>query len=74
MGFMQWATEQFYILFSVYYYEVFLYKDKIQIGRIIQAVSFNPVFIVDFQRKLAWTIIKESAFIKGHKLILHYNL
>jgi hypothetical protein len=74
MGFMQFLTEQTYILFSMYYYEVFLYKDNIQVGRIIQSLSFSPDYIVDFKRKLGWIIVKGKGFVKGHKIILHYKL
>lgn len=74
MGLMEFINEEMYIMFSTYYYEVFLYKNKIQVGRLIQPISFNPLFIVDFKRKLAFSIIKECAFVKGHKLILHYNI
>jgi hypothetical protein len=71
MGFIE---EQMYILFSTYYFEVFLYEGKIQIGRIIQAVSFSPICIVDVKRKLAFPIIPDTWFVKGHKLILHYDI
>lgn len=74
MGFIQFITEQFYILFSIYYYEVFLYSNNIQVGRIIQAVSFSPTFIVDFERKKAWPIISNTGFIQGRKIILHYKI
>jgi len=74
MGFMDWINEQLYIVFSTYYYEVFLYKDNVQVGRIIQTLNFSPDFIVDFKRKLCWPIIKGVGHIKGHKIILHYKL
>jgi hypothetical protein len=74
MGFMDLINEQIYILFSMYYYEVFLYQQNILVGRLIQLVSYNPTYIVDFKRKLAWIIIKDRAFIKGHKIILHYDV
>ena len=74
MGLSEFINEQLYILFSMYYYEVFLYNNKIQVGRLIQLVSFNPVFIVDFKRKLAWPICEDTGFVKGHKIILHYKL
>jgi hypothetical protein len=74
MGIMDTINEQIYIMFSIYYYEVFLYKGNIQVGRIVQTVSFSPAFIVDFKRKLAWVIVKDRAFIKGHKIILHYEM
>lgn len=74
MGITDWFNEQMYILFSMYYYEVFLYQNKIQVGRIIQPVSYNPNFIVDFNRKLAFLIVSDRCFVKGHKLILHYNI
>ena len=74
MSFMDFINEQIYMLFSMYYYEVFLYRNNIQVGRIIQSVGFSPTFIVDFKRKLAFVIVKEYALVKGHKLILHYNV
>jgi len=74
MGIMAFFEEQMYILFSMYYYEVFLYFNKIQVKRLIQAFSFSPNYIVDFKGKKAFHIIKERAFIKGHKIILHYNV
>lgn len=74
MGVKEWFNEQLYITFSTYYYEVFLYKEGVQVGRIIQTLSFSPDFIVDFKRKLCWPIIKGVGFVKGHKIILHYNI
>jgi hypothetical protein len=74
MGIIDFFTEQFYILFSIYYYEVFLYENKVQVGRFIQALSFNPAYMVNFKRKLAWAIIPNTGFVKGHKIIQHYNL
>jgi hypothetical protein len=79
MGFISFLTEQFYILFSMYYYEVFLYKNQIQIGRFIQSVSFHADYLVDFGRKIAFPILKGKDsenvyFIKGHKLIAHYKI
>jgi hypothetical protein len=74
MTFGMFIEEQMYILFSTYYYEVFLYKGKVQVGKIIQALSFSPNYIVDFKRKLAFHILKDRGFIKGHKIILHYDI
>jgi hypothetical protein len=74
MGFMEYLNEQFYILFSIYYYEVFLYKNNIQVTRIIQSVSFSPTYIIDFKGKRAFLIIAKRGFIKGHKIILHYDI
>jgi hypothetical protein len=74
MGFMDTINEQIFILFSMYYYECFFYKNKIQVRRIIQSESYNPNYIVDFKRKCAYHIIKDRMFTKGHKLILHFNI
>lgn len=74
MGLMDTINEQMYILFSMYYYEVFVYKGKIQVGKFIQLVSYNSSFFVDFSRKKAWAIIEGSCFVKGHKLIAHCDL
>lgn len=74
MSVLSWFEEQIYVLFSMYYYEVFLYKNNIQIGRLIQSLSYSQKFIVDFKRKLAFVIVNDRAFIKGHKMILHYNI
>jgi hypothetical protein len=70
---MDSINEQIYILFSMYYYEAFLYKDNIQVGRVIQPVSYSSKYLVDKTRKKAYAILNERAFVKGHKLILHYN-
>jgi hypothetical protein len=74
MGFMDWLNEQIYILFSMKYFEVYLYLNKRQVGRIIQLVSYNSTFIVDFKRKKAWPIVIDAFFDKGNRLIGHYRL
>jgi hypothetical protein len=74
MGFMDWINEQIYILFSMRYYEIYLYLNNIQVGRFIQLVSFSPTYLVDFRRKLAWPIINEAFFVKGIRLIGHYKI
>lgn len=75
MGFLSnWFNEQMYIAFGTYYYECLLYKGRVQVGRIVQSISFSPTFIVDFDRKLAFFIEARRGFIKGHKIILHYNI
>lgn len=74
MGFMDWINEQIYILFSMYYYEVFVYMGKTQVGRFIQTVRFNSHFLVDINRKKAWIIDREGIYQKGHKLIAHVDL
>jgi hypothetical protein len=74
MGMMDWFNEQIYILFSMHYYEVYLYLGKKQVGRIIQLVSFSPTYIVDFHRKLAWPIVNDAFFFKGNRLIGHYEI
>ena len=72
--FSNWINEQTYIAFGTYYYEALLYKGKVQVGRVVQALSYSPIFIVDFDRKLAFFIEARRGFIKGHKIILHYNI
>jgi hypothetical protein len=70
---MDFIDEQMYILFSQYYFEAFFYKNKVQIARVLQSVSFNSKFLVDFKRKRCYLIEIDRAFIKGHKIILHYD-
>lgn len=72
--FSNWINEQIFIAFGTYYYEALLYKGKVQIGRIVQSMSYSQIFIVDFDRKLAFFIEAKRGFIKGHKIILHYNI
>ena len=72
--FSSWINEQTYIAFGTYYYEALLYKGRVQVGRVVQALSYSPIFIVDFDRKLAFFIEARRGFIKGHKIILHYNI
>jgi hypothetical protein len=74
MGIIDFLNEQYFILFSIYYYEVFLYKDNIQVKRIIQTVSFSNAYIVDIKGKKGWPIIQGVGFVKGHKIILHYDI
>jgi hypothetical protein len=75
MGWLSnWFNEQIFIAFGTFYYEALLYKGKVQIGRIVQSMSYSPLFIVDFDRKLAFFIEAKRGFIKGHKIILHYNI
>jgi hypothetical protein len=75
MGWLSnWFNEQIFIAFGTFYYEALLYKGKVQVGRIVQSLSYSQIFIVDFDRKLAFFIEAKRAFVKGHKLILHYNI
>ena len=74
MSFTDFLNEQFFILFSIYYYETFLYKDNIQVKRIIQSVGFSNAYIVDIKGKKAFPIIQGIGFVKGHKIILHYDV
>jgi len=74
MAIMEWINEQIFILMSTYYYEVFLYKGNVQIARLVQAVRKSNDFIIDSKRKMAWHILNERGFIKGHKIILHFKL
>ena len=74
MGFIDWINEQIYIMFSMYYYEVFEYLDNIQVGRFIQSLNYNSTYLVDFKKKKSWPIIKGNGFVKGHKIIIHVRL
>src|SRR4030067_1608238 len=73
MAFMDFFYEQMYILLSIYYYEGFIYKNNIQVKRVIQECSFSNDFFVDFKGKKCWLLVKENCFVKGHKIIAHFN-
>ena len=69
-----WLNEQMFILFSMYYYEVFILQGKVQVGRFVQSINYSPTFLISFAKKLGWALNRKKAIIKGHKLIMYVQL